>query len=177
MLDDAVIDALEDLLFDDRWADTALDYYGFHGAVTANCVAPQPLPLPALLAVVLGCDPAEITSVPAAFETACEQLSRALCCALDLDEQLALPPAASESVDESVAHWCIGFAEVHLANEDAWMTKDPDQTVHRLTPILTLSGMFSEDNQHPPKPSSRLYKQLLQAIPEAVKDLYLQFHA
>jgi uncharacterized protein len=177
---DADTDAVDQLLFDARWAESALDFYGFHGAITANCLAPTSLNRHDLFILVSGQEdytPLESTTL---FDGLVDKLERSIRSTLDLDDNLPIPPpleADPEQAQQALTNWCAGFVDVYLQHEDDWLADNHPNTVSLLMPILTLSQAFDDDDFVAALNNKKLCRQMAQAIPDNIKDLYLHFHA
>lgn len=177
MLSDSTIQALDELLFCPPWQDSALDYFGFHGAVTANSVSPVRLDIADLFLLVTGLEHLPPEGVPTLFNESATELQTAMCRALDLDQGIELPLSTTDEADQSTGNWCAGFVDVYLQHEEEWLKKDQDSVIELLMPILTLSDAFDDEDFRNARKNSRLCRQMAKAIPESIKDLYLHFHA
>ncbi|MDX1497738.1 MAG: YecA family protein [Salinisphaeraceae bacterium] len=176
MLSNSDIEALEDILFAEPWGDDALDFFGLHGVVCASVVGPVPVNADAIFALATGIPPSE-ASTPDSFRKAVEQLAREMTHALDMGQALELPEPEDGDPMNALENWCAGFVDTFLENEDEWLEVNEKETADLLVPMLTLSGLFEDEDFQKVRNSDKLAQQMSDAIPDSLTDLYLLFHA
>lgn len=177
MLSNMEIESLEDILFAEPWGDEALDFFGFHGLVCASVVGPVPLKTEALFRIATGLESLPSDGVPEAFAQAVEKLSGAMANSLDMGQALELPEPEDGDPFNALENWCAGFVDSFLENEEAWLEADEAETADLLVPMLTLSGLYEDEDFQRVRESESLSRQMAEAIPDSLTDLYLLFHA
>ena len=177
MLSDSDIEALEDILFAEPWGDEALDFFGLHGVVCASVVGPTSLSTEDIFRLATGAEQAPSGQVPDAFRQAVEQLGRDMAHALDMGQSLELPEPEDGDPMNALENWCAGFVDTFLENEGAWLEAGEEETADLLVPMLTLSGLFEDEDFQNVRNSEKLSRQMADAIPDSLTDLYLLFHA
>ncbi|AHI31564.1 MULTISPECIES: YecA family protein [Marinobacter] len=177
MLSDSDIEALEDILFAEPWGDEALDFFGLHGVVCASVVGPTSLSTEDIFRLATGAEQAPSGQVPDAFRQAVEQLGRDMAHALDMGQSLELPEPEDGDPMNALENWCAGFVDTFLENEEAWLEAGEEETADLLVPMLTLSGLFEDEDFQNVRNSEKLSRQMADAIPDSLTDLYLLFHA
>ena len=177
MLSDSDIEALEDILFAEPWGDEALDFFGLNGVVCASVVGPTSLSTEDIFRLATGAEQAPSGQVPDAFRQAVEQLGRDMAHALDMGQSLELPEPEDGDPMNALENWCAGFVDTFLENEEAWLEAGEEETADLLVPMLTLSGLFEDEDFQNVRNSEKLSRQMADAIPGSMTDLYLLFHA
>ena len=177
MLSDSDIEALEDILFAEPWGDEALDFFGLHGVVCASVVGPTSLSTEDIFRLATGAEQAPSGQVPDAFRQAVEQLGRDMAHALDMGQSLELPEPEDGDPMNALENWCAGFVDTFLENEEAWLEAGEEETADLLVPMLTLPGLFEDEDFQNVRNSEKLSRQMADAIPDSLTDLYLLFHA
>ena len=177
MLTNTDIEALEDILFANPWGDEAVDFFGLHGIVCASVVGPVTLSADDLFALATGNDQLTPDQTPELFKSAVERLSRDMAHALDMGQTLELPEPEDGDPMNALENWCAGFVDTFLEHEDAWLAVDEKEAADLLVPMLTLSGLFEDDDFQKVRKDEKLARQMSDAIPDSLTDLYLLFHA
>lgn len=177
MLSNQDIETLEDILFAEPWGDHAVDFFGLHGIVCASVVGPVPLDTNNLFRLATGQDEVSASDVPEAFATLTQQLSRALQQALDMGQTVELPEPEDGDPMNALENWCAGFVDTFLEHEESWLEDHEGDIAEALVPILTLSGLFEDDDFQKARDDETLSQQMADAIPDALTDLFLIFHA
>ena len=177
MLSDSDIEALEDILFAEPWGDEAVDFFGLHGVVCASVVGPTSLSTEDIFRLATGAEQAPSSQVPDVFRQAVEQLGRDMAHALDMGQPLELPEPEDGDPMNALENWCAGFVDTFLENEEAWLEAGEEETADLLVPMLTLSGLFEDEDFQNVRNSEKLSRQMADAIPDSLTDLYLLFHA
>lgn len=68
--------------------------------------------------------------------------------------------------------------DTFLEHEEEWLeAASEEETADLMLPMLTLSGLFDDDDFQKVRSSDKLSRQMAEAIPESLTDLYLLFHA
>lgn len=171
------IEALEDILFADPWGDEAVDFFGLHGIVCASVVGPVALNADELFELATGSERSPSDKTPDAFTSVVERLARDMAQALDMGQTLELPEPEDGDPMNALENWCAGFVDTFLEHEDAWLEADEKEAAELLVPMLTLSGLFEDEDFQKVRNDEKLASQMSDAIPDALTDLYLLFHA
>ncbi|WP_166265427.1 YecA family protein [Marinobacter caseinilyticus] len=177
MLSNAEIESLEDILFAEPWGEDALDFFGLHGVVCANVVGPAALSTENVFLLATGLETLPADGVPAVFSDLVQRLADAMANMLDMGQSLELPEPEDGDPMNALENWCAGFVDTFLENEEAWLEADEAETADLLVPMLTLSGLFEDEDFKRVRDSEKLTQQMADAIPESLTDLYLLFHA
>lgn len=177
MLSDSDIEALEDILFAEPWGDDALDFFGLHGVVCASVVGPASLTTEDIFRLATGTGEVPGGEVPDTFRRAVEQLSRDMAHALDMGQPLELPEPEDGDPMNALENWCAGFVDTFLEHENAWLEAGEEETADLLVPMLTLSGLFEDEDFQNVRNSEKLSRDMADAIPDCLTDLYLLYHA
>ncbi|MDX1757140.1 MAG: YecA family protein [Marinobacter sp.] len=177
MLSNADIEAVEDILFAEPWGDEALDFFGLHGVVCASVVGPVALQAAEVFRLATGVDQLPAEGVPEVFTKAVNQLAESMRSALDMGQPLELPEPEDGDPMNALENWCAGFVDTFLENEEQWLEVHEEDTANLLVPMMTLSGLFDDEDFRKARESEKLSKQMADAIPDSLTDLYLQFHA
>lgn len=178
MLANSDIEALEDILFAEPWGDEALDFFGFHGVVCASVVGPVELSAEDIFRLATGSDQLPAGQVPEIFSHCVAQLSRDMAHSLDMGQPLELPEPEDGDPMNALENWCAGFVDTFLESEDDWLKAGgEDETADLLVPMLTLSSLFEDEDFQKVRNSETLSRQMADAIPDSLTDLYLLFHA
>lgn len=177
MLSNSEIEALEDILFAEPWGDEALDFFGLHGVVSASVVGPVELSPADIFRLATGADALPKEGVPDTFRQAVEKLAASMKGALDMGQPLELPEPEDGDPMNALENWCAGFVDTFLENEDKWLEIHEEDAANLLVPMMTLSGLFEDEDFLKVRESEKLTKQMADAIPDSLTDLYLLFHA
>lgn len=176
-LSSADISALEEILFDDRFAEDALDYFGVHGALSALAVGPCEMTPEAWVELAFG-RPVSAVDVKE-YDFVVQTLSRIfhnIRSELNQEEPIELPAETYEDRD-ALTNWCAGFVEAFLANEEQWFEQKQELVAEFLLPIMALSNLFDDEDFTEITTNPKLMAQLSEQIPEVLTDLYLLFHS
>ncbi len=178
MLSDTEIKTLESVLFDPRWDETGLDFFGVHGAVCASAVGPDSLDGSELFAIATGQEPEEIDSAPETFSEVTGRLERLLRQALEQGHDVELPEPEDEgNPDDALENWCAGFVDAFLLHEERWLETAAEEVAALLAPVMALSNLFDDEAFQQARKDERRRRQYAEQIPDALTDLYLHFHA
>lgn len=177
MLSEQDILALEEILFAEEWADEALDFFGLHGVVAASVVGPLPLTDVEVFALCTGQEIEEIQTVPAHFAQAVENLGMTLRKAFDLGAPVELPEPEDGDPQNALENWCAGFIDAFLLHEDEWLDQGEEEVADLLVPIMSLSGLFEDEDFEKVRRNNELFQRMSDAIPDTLTDLYLLFHS
>lgn len=178
MLSNADIEALEDILFAEPWGDEALDFFGFHGVVCASVVGPTTLSVDAIFKLVTGAEDTPGGGIPDTFRQCVTRLARDMTQALDMGQDLELPEPEDGDPMNALENWCAGFVDTFMEHEDEWLDAvSEEETADLMVPMLTLSGLFDDEDFQNVRDSEKLSRQMADAIPDSLTDLYLLFHA
>ncbi|SDX11601.1 YecA/YgfB family protein [Marinobacter mobilis] len=177
MLSNAEIEALEDILFAEPWGDEALDFFGLHGVISASVVGPVTLSPADVFRLATGSDTLPQEGIPDVFLGAVDKLAASMRSALDMGLPLELPEPEDGDPMNALENWCAGFVDTFLENEDLWLEINEDDTANLLVPMMTLSGLFEDEDFLKVRESEKLAKQMADAIPDSLTDLYLLYHA
>lgn len=178
MLTNADIEALEDILFAEPWGDDALDFFGLHGVVCASVVGPVELSVEDIFRLATGTENVPDNGVPGTFKRCVGELAQVMVHALDMGQSLELPEPEDGDPMNALENWCAGFVDTFLEYEEEWLEEASEEEIaDLLVPMLTLSGLFEDEDFEKARKSEKLSQQMADAIPDALTDLYLQFHA
>ncbi|EMP55779.1 yecA family protein [Marinobacter santoriniensis NKSG1] len=178
MLSNTEIEALEDILFAEPWGDDALDFFGLHGVVCASVVGPVALDTQAIFRLATGTDQVPDQGIPEVFGRCVTKLAEELAHSLDMGQALELPEPEDGDPMNALENWCAGFVDTFLEHEEDWVeAASEEETADLLVPMLTLSGLFDDEDFQKVRNSEKLSRQMADAIPDSVTDLYLLFHA
>lgn len=177
MLSNSEIESLEDILFAEPWGEDALDFFGLHGVVSASVVGPVVLSPQMVFMLATGLDALPDGGIPDVFTQCVERLANTMVHALDMGQTLELPEPEDGDPLNALENWCAGFVDTFLENEEAWLEVDEAETADLLVPMLTLSGLFDDEDFKRVRDSETLSQQMADAIPDSLTDLYLLFHA
>ncbi len=178
MLTNSDIEALEDILFAEPWGDDALDFFGLHGVVCASVVGPVSLGTEDLFRLATGADELPDGKVPEIFTRCITQMTRDMAQALDMGQPLELPEPEDGDPMNALENWCAGFVDTFLEHEESWLEEaDEDEVADLMVPMLTLSGLFEDEDFQNVRNDATLSDRMAEAIPDSLTDLYLLFHA
>ncbi|WP_097461088.1 YecA/YgfB family protein [Mangrovitalea sediminis] len=177
MLSEQDILALEEILFAEEWADEALDFFGLHGVVAASVVGPTALTDIEVFALSTGQEIDTVDKVPAHFAQAIENLGETLRKAFDLGAPVELPEPEDGDPHNALENWCAGFIDAFLLHEDDWLDQNEEEVADLLVPIMSLSGLFEDEDFERVRQNNDLFQRMSDAIPDTLTDLYLLFHA
>jgi len=177
MLSNSDIEALEDILFAEPWGDEAVDFFGLHGVVCASVVGPVDLSVDDIFTLATGTERTPSDKTPEVFRSVVERLARDMTQALDMGQALELPEPEDGDPMNALENWCAGFVDIFLEHEDAWLEVNEKETADLLVPMLTLSGLFEDEDFQKVRNDEKLASQMSDAIPDSLTDLYLLFHA
>lgn len=177
VLSEQDIEALESVLFDERWPEGAMDFFGFHGAVCAAAIGPVTVPDQTLFAIVTAQDPSHAGAPPSSFTQTAVHLARQVRQVLEQGESLQLPEPEEGSVSDALENWCAGFVDTFLMNEDEWLERDEALVAELLVPIMTLSNLFDDEDFQKVRKDEKLSDQMADRLPDSLTDLYLLFHS
>ncbi|MBZ2167632.1 MULTISPECIES: YecA family protein [Marinobacter] len=178
MVTNSDIEALEDILFAEPWGDEALDFFGLHGVVCASVVGPVELSVEDIFRLATGTDNVPDKGVPDIFKLCTDKLAQGMAHALDMGQSLELPEPEDGDPMNALENWCAGFVDTFLEHEEEWLeVASEEEIADLLVPMLTLSGLFEDEDFEKARKSEKLAQQMADAIPDALTDLYLQFHA
>lgn len=177
MLNNDEIEALEDILFADPWGEESLDFFGLHGVVCASVVGPRVLTTLEMFALATGDDQVSEQDVPETFSRLTGQLAQGLAHSLDMGQALELPEPEDGDPMNALENWCAGFVDSFLEYEEEWLEDNEGETAELMVPMLTLSGLFDDEDFRKAREDEKLAQQMADAIPDSLTDLYLLFHA
>ena len=178
MLSNSDIDALEDILFAEPWGEDALDFFGFHGVVCASVVGPAELSAEEIFRLATGVQAVPDSGVPEVFSRCVQQLASAMAHALDMGQALELPEPEDGDPMNALENWCAGFVDTFLEREEEWLeAASEEETADLLVPMLTLSGLFEDEDFQNVRNSEKLSRQMADATRDSLTDRDLLFHA
>lgn len=178
MLSNADIEALEDILFAEPWGDDALDFFGLHGVVCASVVGPAELQAEEIFRLATGTEAVPGGEIPEIFSRCIKQLGADMAYSLDMGQPLELPEPEDGDPMNALENWCAGFVDTFLEHEEEWLeAASEEEAADLMVPMLTLSGLFDDEDFQKVRNSDKLSRQMADAIPDSLTDLYLLFHA
>jgi uncharacterized protein len=179
MLSNNQIQALEDILFDETQESTLFDYFSLHGLVCACIVSPKKYSENNIFEIIF-------EDTPSHFDEEQESIVKSILSKLinkitqDLlkGDSVAIPLADDEAhEEEAINHWCIGFIEGFLLDEDSWFEHQPDVVAELLLPYMVLSDLFDDEDFIEIKKNEVLIDQFYENLSDILTDLYLFYHA
>ena len=178
MLSNSDVEALEDILFAEPWGDDALDFFGLHGVVCASVVGPAELSAEDVFRLATGTQKITGNEIPEIFRSCVQKLAADMAHSLDMGQALELPEPEDGDPMNALENWCAGFVDTFLEHEEEWLdAASEEETADLLVPMLTLSGLFDDEDFKKVRNSEKLSRQMADAIPDSLTDLYLLFHA
>jgi|SRR5690554_904722 len=178
MLTNSDIEALEEILFAEPWGDDALDFFGLHGVVCASVIGPVRLGAEAIFRLATATENLPADGVPEIFVHCVDELSREMAHLLDMGQALELPEPEDGDPMNALENWCAGFVDTFLEHEAAWLdAAEEDEVADLMVPMLTLSGLFEDEDFQKARSDEKLASRMAEAIPDSLTDLYLLFHA
>ncbi|UZE94705.1 YecA/YgfB family protein [Alkalimarinus alittae] len=173
------IDTLEDILFEDEFAEDTLDYFGVHGLACAFVVGPIKITDKAITELVFnehkGISPEKLTEAEAIIA----KLRNGISAELSAGRTIELPfdDAEEEYYQEALTNWCAGFVEGFLDHEAAWFERSQDLVAELLLPIMSLSQLFNDEDFSEINNNEKIMDQFEEQLPELMTDLFLFFHS
>ncbi|MEP6190441.1 MAG: YecA family protein, partial [Marinobacter sp.] len=141
-------------------------------------VGPAELSAEEIFRLATGVQTVPDSGVPEVFRRCVQQLASAMAHALDMGQALELPEPEDGDPMNALENWCAGFVDTFLEREEEWLeAASEDETADLLVPMLTLSGLFEDEDFQNVRNSEKLSRQMADAIPDSLTDLYLLFHA
>jgi len=178
MLTNTDIEALEDILFSEPWGEHALDFFGLHGIVCASVVGPVSLEADEVFRLATGSDTLPDGKIPEVFERCVVKLARDMAHSLDMGQALELPEPEDGDPMNALENWCAGFVETFLEREQSWLeSASEDEVADLMIPMLTLSGLFEDQDFQNVRDNETLAERMAESIPDSLTDLYLLFNA
>lgn len=172
------VDQLENILFDEAWADDTLDYFGLHGAVCASVTGPKKLSNQQLIELVFAdAAPKLNDDQKVHIFTCCQQIASELAQHLHEGTTIVLPHENEEAFEDCLESWCAGYMEAFFINEKAWFNKDEEIAAELLLPYMALSGLFDNDEFAQIHANDNLMSQFEQLVAEQLTDIYLYYHS
>lgn len=176
---DNEIDILEDILFEDEFAEDALDYFGVHGLVCAFVVGPIKLTDKDITEIVFnehtGISAEKIEQAQAIIAKLMNSISAELSAGNTID--LPFFDAEEEVYQDALTNWCAGFVEGFLDHEEAWFERSQELVAELLLPIMSLSQLFNDEDFSEINSNEKIMVQFEEQLPELMTDLYLFFHS
>ncbi len=178
-ISDLDIDTLEDILFEDEFAEDALDYFGVHGLVCALVVGPVEISNDEFTKLVFhthqGISPEQLETAGKVIS----KLRNGIFTELSSGTTLELPMYEEEEeiYEEAIINWCAGFVEGFLANEPEWFERDQELVAELLLPIMSLSQLFDDEDFSEITNNQKIMDQFEEQLPELMTDLFLFFHS
>lgn len=178
-ISDQDIDALEDILFEDEFAEDALDYFGVHGLVCALVVGPVEINNDEFTKLIFDTHQNITPDQLQTAEAIISKLRNCIFTELSSGATLELPMYDEEEdiYEEAMINWCAGFVEGFLANEPEWFSRDQDLVAELLLPIMSLSQLFDDEDFSEIISNQKIMDQFEEQLPELMTDLFLFFHS
>lgn len=178
-ISDHDIDTLEDILFEDEYAEDALDYFGVHGLVCALIVGPVEISNDEFTKLVFNTHNGISAEQLKTAETIISKLKNSIFTELSGGITLQLPmyDEDEEVYEEAIINWCAGFVEGFLENEPAWFEHSQDLVAELLLPIMSLSQLFDDEDFGEITSNQKIMDQFEEQLPELMTDLFLFFHS
>ncbi|MFD2230558.1 YecA family protein [Alkalimarinus sediminis] len=173
------IDTLEDILFEDEFAEDALDFFGVHGLVCACVVGPVDISDREITDAVFNSHTEISPAKIAEANTIITKLRNSISAELSAGRTLELPiyDAEEEYYEEALTNWCAGFVEGFLDHEDKWFSRSHELVAELLLPIMSLSQLFNDEDFSEINNNEKIMEQFQEQLPELMTDLFLFFHS
>jgi uncharacterized protein len=160
----------------------ALDFFATHGLMTALSINPQPNDFNILWSLIFEQPPIfENTEQENTIKAILLKLWHEIDSLLSEAEEFPVPCELTVEVedDEEIApleSWAQGFMEGLMYQQDSWFKNKEAEIAEQLLPIHYASGFFSDEPEMQEIDNNlELSKQVCEALPSAVTDLYLAF--
>ena len=88
-----------------------------------------------------------------------------------------LKDMATKWLEAEIAPHYEDFEKNEIVGREHWLKAGEEETADLLVPMLTLSGLFEDEDFQNVRNSEKLSRQMADAIPDSLTDLYLLFHA
>lgn len=160
----------------------ALDFFAAHGLMTALAVSPKPNDFEILWGIIFEQAPVFKNQEQ---ETEIRRILKKLWVEIDglLSESEEFPVPCDLKVDleegediSPLESWAQGFMEGLMQQEEAWFEDKEEEVAEQLLPLHYASGFFADEPEMQEiDNNSELSRQVCEALPAAVTDLYLAF--
>ncbi|AJQ95202.1 YecA family protein [Gynuella sunshinyii] len=174
------LDWLYEYLDTDEHADEVLEFYGYHGLLTATALMPTRPDWNTLHSWIFDTEeqPGN-TDQLVRFKTLTSMLIDSIQDEITADEQVALPfDILPGEITEEMEAWCSGFMQVIFESDSQLETFDQEALSMLLFPFELGSQLFEDEAEFKQiSKNTKLKTQILNQIPEALVDLYLLTHS
>ncbi|WP_428243711.1 UPF0149 family protein [Gynuella sp.] len=174
------LDWLYDYLDADGHSDEVLEFYGYHGLLTATALLPIPPDWTTIHSWIFDTeDQPNNTDQTARFKTLTLLLIDNIQDEITADEQVALPfDILPGEITEEMEAWCSGFMQVIFESDSQLEKFDQEALSVLLFPFELGSRLFEDETEFKQiSKNTKLKIQVLNQIPEALVDLYLLTHS
>lgn len=183
-LDEDQLETLALFLEDHSEQSEGLDFFGLHGLLTANVVTPQPLDWNTLQELIFDSEPSwknseqkdDILGLIKGLQKEVTEL-------VESGQPFPVPCDLNVEADEDdetapLESWAVGFTLMSLEQPDVWFGHEGEAEVAELIfPIVYASGINADEKEFAEIDDDvNLSRQVCEAIPDAVIDLFLHFH-
>jgi len=183
-LDEDQLETLALFLEDHCEQSEGLDFFGVHGLLTANAVTHQPLALDALCELAFDTEPQwQSAEQKTEIMQLLRDLQKEIIELVESGQPFPVPCDLNVEADEDdetapLENWAVGFILLSLENPDPWFANTNEETVAELLfPIMYASGLNADEQEFADiDDDARLSRQVCEAIPDAVVDLFLHYH-
>lgn len=175
-LSDTEMEELDAFMASETLPDEALDIIGTLGLLAAVAISPVVVPAEEWLEVIFdGAPTYQDDAQKARVESLLARELETLRLELDSGEPPELPCPLELDEDALLEIWAQGFMEGVFLRESQWFAKDETQVAQLLLPMMLASGLFEDPELEALRADPKLCKELLEAIPDNLVDLYLHF--
>lgn len=183
-LDEDQLETLALFLEDHSEQSEGLDFFGLHGLLAANVVTPSPLDESTLLELVFDTQPQwQDAQQEETILTLIKGLQKEITELIELGQAFPVPCDLNVEADEDdetapLESWSVGFMLMSLEQPDVWFGHESEAEVAELIfPIAYASGINADEKEFAEiDDDANLSRQVCEAIPDAIIDLFLHFH-
>lgn len=182
-LDEDQLETLALFLEDHSEQTEGLDFFGLHGLLTANVVSNQPLDWDTVCEMAFDTPPewknkqqeTEILQLMKGLQTEITEL-------VESGQPFPVPCDLNVEADEDdetapLESWAVGFMLLTLEQPETWFSQDETEVAELIFPIIYASGINGDEKEFADiDEDANLSRQVCEAIPDAIIDLFLHFH-
>lgn len=182
-LDEDQLETLALFLEDHSEQTEGLDFFGLHGLLTANVVSNQPLDWETVCEMAFDTPPewknkqqeTEILQLMKGLQTEITEL-------VESGQPFPVPCDLNVEADEDdetapLESWAVGFMLLTLEQPETWFSHDETEVAELIFPIIYASGINGDEKEFADiDEDANLSRQVCEAIPDAIIDLFLHFH-
>jgi len=183
-LDEDQLETLALFLEEHSEQSEGLDFFGLHGLLTANVVTQTPLSWEQICELAFDTQPQwQSADQEAEILGLMKGLQKEIIELIETGQPFPVPADLSVEADEDdetapLESWAVGFMLLSLEQPEAWFEGEGEAEVAELIfPIVYASGINSDEKEFADiDEDENLSRQVCEAIPDAIIDLFLHFH-